>query len=510
MFKSTKEDFAKLLTESNAQILPQSSQSSQACLRSLAFPEMGNRFNDIDPAAEGTCEWRFGHETYRRWVVGERGLLWIRGKPGSGKSTLLRYALRNVIVASNIGTNAFVLSFFFHGRDVELQRTPLGCFRSLLQQLLSRVPDKLPDLVAAFENYRRDFGEPGEKWQWHLRELQDFFKSSLERVLENRPVWLFVDALDESGKENAVNLVKELKSLVQTPPSTKFQFRICFSCRHYPNLDQDCQFNIKLERQNRGDISTYVRTQLSASNTLTASTIPDLITERADGVFMWARLVVNRALGLDNEGAGLKKIEAMVNSIHPELDELYCGLVQSIDDKPASLKLIRWICFAKRPLSLDELRWALVVDVVDANYPCQSLQQCENAEDYTPDCDTMERKLKTLSCGLAEAVPSSDTRVVQFIHQSVKDFFPRERPPSSAWQLKLGRYQGLRARFRRTRILSAVQDLDTYFTLLPGLLRRQEQPGRRTRPLSAIPGLHTLLGDGGNCSIKQRPRYLEV
>jgi len=35
----------------------------------------------------------------------------------------------------------------------------------------------------------------------------------------------------------------------------------------------------------------------------------------------------------------------------------------------------------------------------------------------------MERRLKTLSRGLAEAVPSSNTRVVQFIHQSVKDFF---------------------------------------------------------------------------------------
>jgi hypothetical protein len=35
----------------------------------------------------------------------------------------------------------------------------------------------------------------------------------------------------------------------------------------------------------------------------------------------------------------------------------------------------------------------------------------------------MERRLKTLSHGLAEVVPSSNKRVVQFIHQSVRDFF---------------------------------------------------------------------------------------
>ncbi len=88
-------------------------------------------------------------------------------------------------------------------------------------------------------------------------------------------------------------------------------------------------------------------------------------------------------------------------------------------DKPASLKLIQWICFARRPLSLDELRWAMVVDI---NSP-QKLQECENDVAYTHDNDAMERKLKRLSCGLAETVLSSNKWVVQFIHQSVNDYF---------------------------------------------------------------------------------------
>ncbi|KAI3317313.1 hypothetical protein HD806DRAFT_515524, partial [Xylariaceae sp. AK1471] len=35
----------------------------------------------------------------------------------------------------------------------------------------------------------------------------------------------------------------------------------------------------------------------------------------------------------------------------------------------------------------------------------------------------MRRRLRTLSRGLTETVPLSDTEAVQFIHQSVKDFF---------------------------------------------------------------------------------------
>src|SRR3569833_939583 len=256
------------------------------------------------------------------------------------------------MIASNIRGDALVLSFFFHGRGVELQRTPLGLFRSLLHQLLRHVPGALPELVATFSERCKNMGEPDKQWQWHLRELQAFFKSSLARVLENHTVWLFVDALGESGKENAVKLVREFESLFQGLRSHGLQFRVCFTCRYYPILNQDCQIEICLEHENQKDISTYVRTQLSPSPKLSGSTIPALITNCATGVFMWARLVVDQALVLDNEGVGLKKIEKKINAIPQELDELYRELIQGMDEKPASLKLIQWICFATRPLSL--------------------------------------------------------------------------------------------------------------------------------------------------------------
>jgi hypothetical protein len=230
------------------QSLPELSQPSRDCLRSLAFPEMDSRSNDIDTAAKGTCEWLLLHETYKSWATCDRGLLWIRGKPGSGKSTLLRYTLDNVMVASNIGDGALVLSFFFHARGAELQRTPLGLFRSVLHQLLSRVPNVLSSLVATFQERHKNMGEPGEKWQWHPHELQRFFESSLPKVLENRSVWLFVDALDECGEEDAVRLAKKFRSLLESFPSAASErLHICFSCRHYPILDLGGASEICLE-----------------------------------------------------------------------------------------------------------------------------------------------------------------------------------------------------------------------------------------------------------------------
>jgi len=89
-----------------------------------------------------------------------------------------------------------------------------------------------------------------------------------------------------------------------------------------------------------------------------------------------------------------------------------------MDEVPASLKLIQWICFTTRPLSLDELRGAMIVD---PEYMYNSIRQYQDAAEY--DCDgDMENRLKTLSCGLAEVVPSAGSCIVQFVHQSARDF----------------------------------------------------------------------------------------
>lgn len=389
----------------------------QDCLRSLAFPEMYDQFNTIATAANGTCQWLFLHETYKRWAFSDRGLLCIIGTPGSGKSTLLRYALNHISEAPNIDNQALVLSFFFHGRGTELQKTELGLFRSLLHQLLCEVPNALLDLANTFEKKRKEIGHPGDEGHWHPLELKDFFETSLPEISESRSLWLFVDALDESGIDGALRLFRTFKSLTQTP----VRFHVCFTCCHWPNLKMPCDFQIYIEHENRQDISAYVQEQLPAG---ILSTIPALITARAQGNFIWTILVVNRILRLERNGQAQNKIAEEINASARELDALYFELIQSMTD-PRSLKLIQWICFALRPLSLQELRWAMIMD-----HDCShiSLQQCEAAADFPSDTLILRGKLQVLSNGLVEAVqlPNTQAQVVQFIHQSVYDFFFKE------------------------------------------------------------------------------------
>ncbi|PKK53501.1 hypothetical protein CI102_1942 [Trichoderma harzianum] len=385
---------------------------------------MQDRDNDIEHAVPGTCEWLLKHDTYINWATSNRSLLWIKGKPGAGKSTLLKYALGKQRDILGAGGNDLVMSFFFHARGDDLQKTPLGFLRSLLHQMLKQAPEALFDLVSVYQQKCKGMGDPPEKWQWHLAELWSFFKSSLPRILTDRSIWLFIDALDECGESYAKNLVRRFTRLLKKlpPHPAHIHFHICFTCRHYPILSSQDLFEICLEMENKNDIATYVQSelQLSSFEEPTAFVIRSLIIVRACGVFLWARLVAQQVRDLELNGAGSNKIEKTIRRIPKSLHELYKELIR--DMGLTSLRLIQWVCFATRPLSTEELRWALVID---ARF--SSLQECQRSENYIPDNRRMNQRLIKLSRGLVEVTPGSETEVVQFIHQSVKDFFTNER-----------------------------------------------------------------------------------
>ncbi|EJP62289.1 Ankyrin repeat-containing protein [Beauveria bassiana ARSEF 2860] len=388
----------------------------QMCLKSLAFSEMDQWATETEKATEGTCRWIFQHRAYQAWDTCDQGMLLIKGMTGAGKSTLLRYVLENTLL-SNTGGSAVVLSFFFHAHGSKLQRTMLGLFRSLLHQLLLQVPDVLSDLIT-LQQWSNALGKHGENWQWHLSELQEHFHLSLSKVLESHPIWLFVDALDECGHANAVGLVNYFDTILPEFRHTGLQFHVCFTS-HHMRPDITSVFEINLVRENAQDISIHLQSQVSAlpGTDIPAGIVAD-ITSRAHGSFLWACLLMGHVIDRKQKGDSLRRIEEKIRAIPYELEQLYLYLFLGQDKKPAFIKLSQWMCFATRPLTLDELRWALIghVNGLHMPYPARwSKAGFEHGLD--------EIGLNSVSSGLVKVVRSFDTRVVRFIHSSAHDFF---------------------------------------------------------------------------------------
>jgi ankyrin repeat protein/nucleoside-triphosphatase THEP1 len=395
----------------------------------------------MDRAANHTCEWLIEHETFQTWLV-TRGLLWIKGNPGSGKSTLIKHTVRNYEKVRP--SEDLLVSFFFHGRGSELQKSPLGLFRSILYQLLKLVPNMLSGVVQAF----KDESERRVEKVWQLSELVELFETSLAKILRKYVLRIFIDALDECGEEAAKKVVSNLQDILKS--QNGFRLGICFCCRHYPNFTPEKKRfpEIYVQDENSRDIKRYIRQRLDDWPTADAH-VGGEVQSRARGIFQWVVLVVDKVIDLAMKGKNAEAIIHAVQQVPLGLLDLYRVIFKSIqdDEKAATLRLFQWVCLAFRPLTLLEMRFAITIDL---NSRPESRLGCQTTESYKEDSWIIERRIKALSCGLLEIVPRDelfprsgknqrtkygdgeelrsyeDGIIVQFIHQSVKDFFLQE------------------------------------------------------------------------------------
>lgn len=180
----------------------------------------------IDPIGK-TCARLLKHSTYLRWLGENRGLLWLKGQPGAGKSTFLRYALRQ---AEQKPREMLVVAlFFFHSRGALIQKSLLGFFRSVLFQILRKIPVALSSCSALFQKKCDTQEKVGEKWEWQTSELQGLFKHYItDAIVKTYSVQIFVDALDECGEEIARGLRDFFQQLMDDLPRTKASLRIFF------------------------------------------------------------------------------------------------------------------------------------------------------------------------------------------------------------------------------------------------------------------------------------------
>lgn len=239
---------------------------------------------DVSDPVDKTCEWLFRHSTYLEWLNRRHGLLWIKGKPGAGKSTLLRHLLATDEQAQH---QIVVASFFFHARGSVLQKSPIGLFRSLLHQILQQVPELLSTFSSIFEKRCETQGKIGEKWHWHERDLEDFFRIHIAGASKAYKMRIYVDALDECGKAAASYLVEFFTHLINRVAFTNASLSICFSCRHYHDVVLGNGLEVCVENENHDDINLYIQTIIenAVQDKKTAEVIREEVVRRSLGNF---------------------------------------------------------------------------------------------------------------------------------------------------------------------------------------------------------------------------------
>ena len=447
------------------------------CLSSLDNHERSAREHQIESAYGETYKWIFdGQSPYRQWLgtftSPENPLFWIQGKPGCGKSTLMKYAIENGTreALKDIDTAPWsLIPFFFHDRGSAIQKSVDG----LLQEILFRILLICPDLVRhVYKNRLQSDG-------FRHRLLQ--LKSSGSRIeFEDEPVvakfageletasptvtsnWtssavqsslfsivgqseipinllLFIDALDEH--DGSHRRLTDILSRLGESSTGMGRVRLCLASRPEPAFQMAFSNHpsLRLHEHTQRDIEAYVYGHLedvleSEGQTEYGLELRNLtlqITKKAEGVFIWVKLVVNELVDGIVDGNSLTQLGEILDTIPGELNDLYQRI---ISNRRKEYHLEIYIMLQVVLSSFDPLDLTVFMSIIDEALSAKPVQVSQIA---------MTRRLMSRCGGILETKKRvvdergreqnlKNCHCVQFVHQSAKTFV-RQESDSATW-----------------------------------------------------------------------------
>lgn len=397
-------------------------------------------------------------------------IFFIKGLPGSGKSTLMKFAFNDLrtqeLLQISHESRWSLIPFFFHDRGSDVQKTVSGLLQEILHQLLNEYQELVPLIYHIRLNHLLKwisglrtldgmrFGGDSFDSQWNqtsgtrARQLINAVKEEKSRQEEKRQImsellWqpgevdealdiivrqskvplyclLFIDALDEHSGDHE-ELLEALKRFTDRDGTGAAHIKLCLASRPEPlflcALEGSPGFAIQdhtkadIETYTFGRLETVFTDQVRSYDSIMLKQLAGGVTQKANGVFMWVKLVVNDLVEAVIDGSSFTQLKRVLSSLPDDIMQLYRRIIQK--RKPAYLKeayvMFQLVLHSESPLSLEALMAATDV-TLDGQW------------DPVPD-DVMQRRLVSRCGGLLDLVSGyRDEEVVQLVHQTLKKY----------------------------------------------------------------------------------------
>ncbi|KAI3578582.1 ankyrin repeat-containing domain protein, partial [Fusarium oxysporum f. sp. albedinis] len=345
--------------------------------------------------APGTCQWILENSEYQTWLEKKSSLFWISGGPGTGK-TVMSLFLSEQVEKECQGTDDHFL-FYFCRFQHECYNKPTNLVRSLVYQLLGFSTD-----MSKIQEVSTYLDTP-EKAKNALCSLECLWKI-LEILLSQSnlsTVYCLIDGIDECEFSNV--LIGKFRDYCTSPTGHNGPLKTAFI--EADASDAFC--GLKLDPDHHGhineDIATFIRWSLEPLQRIQGfeairPQIEQTLLERAEGTFLWVAFVVHE---LSKKRTCLQ-ISETVQEVPVGLYPVFGRMLHQIDPKyrHVSANIFKWIAITMRPLTLEELAYAIESDI-------------ECMEDRIVICQPLLRL--------------SDNQVL-FVHQSAKEYLLRSEP----------------------------------------------------------------------------------
>ena len=354
----------------------------------------------------------------------------------------MKFAMRDPrmteLLASDDMEQWSLATFFFHDRGSEKQKTLNGMLQELLRSILQQIPALSRYVLSSYIELVRAQRTRCPSWDFSS------LKSALISLFEQRHVririLLLLDALDEHQGNNDL-LASLLKSLVDKSDNKCVRLKMCLASRSWTVFQQhfgSCP-GFSIHDHTREDIMTYIRARLKPCSPQemhhpdrdSMTPLTNLVATKASGVFIWVRLVVDMLAKGIQDGTPYRTLEEKVDKIPQELRDLYADTLRRIETEysmEAFIMLQTALC-SFEPLPLGIFMAVLDNSLMDRekNSVFEDLPHV-GSDVIEHNTSSHKSRLASRTGGLLEAVqrnqsvPKSDSFVVQFIHQTVKEY----------------------------------------------------------------------------------------
>jgi len=318
----------------------------------------------------GSLGWLWNHPQFLKWSASTTSsLLYIEGKPGSGKSTLTKYFEKNLAKKMPIVSSSTVAHYFYTFRGTQSEATHDNMLRSILFSILQQ--DE-----SAFFHYQLEFRKLKHRnnpTEWPYDSLKTVL-SSFANHPPTRPLYIILDAMDESEEEDRRSIIQLLSILCSAENSSVKVFLASRPVAELTRQIKDCHHVIRLQDENKDDIQKFVDDFLPSLG-LTRQyhdEAANCIMAKAEGVFVWVHLVKAELLRMREAGNNDTQIMDRLKYLPTELVKFYDLMLDRLEkegndlDVTDGITIFKFVLFALRPLTVLELQHILAIQHVFA------------------------------------------------------------------------------------------------------------------------------------------------
>ncbi|KAL9133197.1 MAG: hypothetical protein Q9175_005628 [Cornicularia normoerica] len=311
----------------------------------------------VDSKTEGSCCWLTDKTSFQDWQQGPDGYpkhFWLSGEPAVGKSTLAAHVIK-YFEECNSDCSYF---FFKQGGSGKSIVAELLCSLAWQMAYANRsIRQKI--LLMQQEGILINRSDEGSVWRAVF--LARIFRSELRQ-----PHYWVIDGLDECDNYGA--LFPLLGKLDKSFPLKVFiTSRPSLAIERYLHQERVKTVTESVERTSSlHDIELFLQAHahyLLVANDSDRSRLVRQILQKSNGNFLWTRLVVKEL----EEAYSEQRVREVLQSVPKGMDELYSRILANLLATPRNTELVmailRWCVCAARPLSVDELREALRLDI---------------------------------------------------------------------------------------------------------------------------------------------------